>query len=119
MPREFRRITFSYEELPEALNSCGAKVSKKLSKGSITSVISKMIDGSFFYSFQLFDAPSAKETHVDIPEHDVTEALISYCLERGIPLPRALNKTVRNVNQDLCLDFLVGEAETRDNLSSD
>ncbi|MED5395785.1 MAG: hypothetical protein VX990_03675, partial [Pseudomonadota bacterium] len=55
MPREFRRITFSYEELPEALNSCGAKVSKKLSKGSITSVISKMIDGSFFYSFQLFD----------------------------------------------------------------
>jgi len=119
MPREFRRMTFSYEELPEALNSCGSKVSKKLSKGSITSVVSKMIDGSFFYSFQLFDAPSAKESHVDIPEHDVTKALVSYCLERGIPLPRALNKTVRIVNQDLCLDFLVGEAEMRDNLSSD
>ncbi len=38
--------------------------------------------------------------------------MVNYCLSNSIPLPREAEKSARLVDQHLCLDIFIGEAQT-------
>jgi hypothetical protein len=111
MPGEFRRLTFQYSELNEALESCGNELANKLLGGSMTAIESRVIDGTFHYDIEIFDASKGKKRHAIIPESEIHDALIDFCMQHHIPLPRDSIKTIRLVGGQICLDVLVGEAE--------
>ncbi len=112
MTTEFRRLTFSFDELPEILETCGNKRIDKVPGGSVGEVEAKTVDGEFYYSIKFFDASNDKENSIDIREKDAHQALIDYCKKRKIPIPKDSLKTVRVVNSYLCMDILLGKAET-------
>ncbi len=111
MPAEFRRLTFNHPELPEAMETCGEKLAKEFQRGLVVAMATETIDGAFHFSFEIFDASKGKARHASVPETDVQDALIDYCVKRRIPMPRDSQKSVRTVNGKLCLDIQIGVAE--------
>ncbi len=112
MTQEFRRLTFSFNELPEILETCGDKSIGKLPGGSVTEVEAKTVGSEFYYSIKFFDASNGKENSIDIGDEDAHQALIDYCRMQKIPIPKDALKTVRVVNGCLCMDILIGKAES-------
>ncbi len=112
MPNEFRRLTFGLDELPAALKDRGDANIEALSKGNVVSVASKSIGGGFVYALTVIESGGGRVTTLDLPETEVREGLLSYCVGHRIPIPRAALKTVRLVDGKLCVDMLIGAAET-------
>ncbi len=112
MTKEFRRLTFSFDDLPEILKACDNGRTDKVPDGSVSEVEAKRVDGEFYYSIKFLDASNGKKSSIDISEKDAHQALVDYCRMRKIPIPRDSLKTVRVVNNYLCMDILIGKAET-------
>ena len=111
MPAEFRRLTFHYQELPEAMETCGDKLAREFDHGSVAAIATETIDGDFHYSFEIFDAAKGKARRASVPESVVQDALVEFCGKLRIPLPRDSQKIVRTINGKLCLDIQIGVAE--------
>ena len=53
---------------------------------------------------------SRKARKTGVPEDEVKSAMIEFCIRERIPLPRGAEKTIRVVDNRICLDVDIGEA---------
>jgi len=104
---EFRRITFTNVELRSALEIYLARNNDSVPNGDISSIKPTRKSNDFFYELTLFDLAKQKGKSLLVEQRDSVEALIEYCIESGIALPRAARKETRDVDNQLCLEIFL------------
>jgi len=109
MPDEFRRVTFKNNETRDAIKAGPVQAVPKVPVGDITSVSSLRKDNSDLVEFVFFDFDKKKNGSVQVDESVVKLAIIEFCLSMKIPLPRQSEKTLRIVDDKVCLDIFMGE----------
>ena len=102
MPREIRHIMFSIEELELALKSYNRIEKKKLYHGTLTGC---QIEPGKGISFTLAEDQEAVGTKTkNVLEFSVLlEPLVRFCIENNIVLPRASNKIVGALKDEVYL----------------
>ena len=111
MPTEFRRLTFQMTELREAIRDTPQNPVDPRS-GDISSITTVRDGREFQYELNFFNVSRQKQTDIHLSEEDAEAAMVNYCLSNSIPLPREAEKSARLVDQHLCLDIFIGEAQT-------
>ena len=107
MATEFRRITFSQQELRGALDKSSIKSLTRVPPGDIVAVNSARKNSGIIYEFDLFDFKKKKSQSLAIAEKDAHELLVELCIRSHIVLPKIANKSVRAVDSRLCLDMVI------------
>ena len=75
--------------------------------GEITSIKSTRRKGDIFHELTLFDYSKQKESSMLIEQGEIETALIDYCTEAGIPLPKLARKGIRHVYDQICLELFL------------
>lgn len=96
MPDEFRFLVFSPDEAVDALWSHARSVGRQLPPGRALGA--EPLGETTVNGRLSVDDGSGTPTIVPFDSADVLEALIAYCLDRGIPLPRVSEKTLERVH---------------------
>ena len=103
MPRELRKVIFSRNELQAALVSYLLYSGRSMPNRPIDRL--EIGEGLAFATifFQSSDASEAKKW--SLSQEEVAAALIRYCGQFSIPLPRAARKRLQMDNDSLALIF--------------
>jgi hypothetical protein len=108
VPRERRQIIFSEAELYEALVGYNRVAAMPAFRGDPFSIVIGK-EPSITVSCRVYDYRGDwKEETERLPGEFVREALIRFCLENNIGLPRSGVKRILAVDQEICL-FVVLE----------
>jgi hypothetical protein len=107
VPTEFRRITFSHEELRHALGEYQASKNNSMPSGDINSIKSTLESQDIVYEVTLFDYSKRKESSLMVKRSDSLDALIDHCLDTGIALPRLARKETRDIENRMCLEIFL------------
>jgi hypothetical protein len=111
MPTEIRHLTFSHDEVLEALVNYNKMAREKLAAGSIVGWQLVQL-GDWFANVSIRERDrDDPQTMVFKPEV-VAAALIRYCVVKGIPLPRRGDKSIAPVGDNLCLTIRIGPGGT-------
>ena len=111
MPQEYRRITFSNEELHSALLSHVDAKAVIMALGKIQAVSIEQ-DRPQVVTIYCGFGKSDKNV-VDIPTNIVAKAMISYCSEKKIPLSRSAYTSLAVDGNCLSLIKTISEQEER------
>lgn len=111
MPIEIRKIAFSPAELTEALDHFAKATHHAMPPGKITAC---EVDSKSALSVMVTVQHMAEgSTHaVPFDNSSVAAALIRYCIERKIPVPKAATKSVEAEGPSVALILTLG-AKTR------
>jgi len=104
MATEFRRITFSHNELRLAVDN--HQSSKNIPAGEISIIRSKRHMGQNGYEIESFDLKRKKIQQYFLDEENALELLIQSCIQAQIALPKIARKIVREIDSHLCLDLI-------------
>ena len=102
MPTEIRRLVFTNDELQTALSSAATKTKKTLPIGSITSAAFKRF-GETEVQVEFYDNRENQSTTATFDSSFVGSALIFYCVNEHIPIPRAAAKSLDISGNNLSL----------------
>lgn len=105
MASEFRRILFTHAEIKQALEQSGRDSVVNLPAGDVTGVKSSREDNEFFFEFEFFDFTKQKSDMLTVPTAEIREVLIEFCISSSIALPRAAEKSVRELETRLSLEM--------------
>ena len=94
MPTEIRRLVFTNDELQSALSSAATKSNRTLPMGSITSAAFKRF-GETEVQVEFYDTRDNQSTTATFDSSFVGSALIFYCVDEHIPIPRAAARPMR------------------------
>lgn len=103
MPREMRMLVFSEDELRTALVDEWVRTARPMPRMRVESVELDARDKAAILHFRTQDGDVARQRYVAPTE--VAAALIRYCLQRSIPLPRYARKHLKIENGALALVF--------------
>ena len=107
MPSEMRIIVFSPEEVLEAIEGFDAHADKRLFRGkAIDCHVRK--NPKVHAVLEVERAGGEEMDTVDLNASQLAAALISYCRERRIPLPRNAKKELDVIDDQLVLRLEVG-----------
>lgn len=104
MPKEFRQIFFSQEELTEAVIAHNRIEEDKVLYGDLASCVLGE-DLIIRVECRIRDGDTLRSLTVNLTEDFTREALIRYCLENNIPIPRSGSKQLRLVEDEACLEI--------------
>ncbi len=107
MPSEHRQIVFGKNELNEAISAYRESQGDDLPEGRVTACSVDAHKRIAVMIAFLKDGES-KPTVAEIPASTVAAALISYCMGKGIPIPRQSHKTVQQLGDNIALVIRVG-----------
>ncbi|MDP7667349.1 MAG: hypothetical protein QF738_04725, partial [Rhodospirillales bacterium] len=110
MPTEYRRLKFTGAELRDALQAQSGTKKSRLPAGDIVALLAARRNNRFEIDLEIIELSSRKTRKAGIPEDVVKSAMIEFCIREGIPLPRGAEKTLRIVDDRICLDVDIGEA---------
>ena len=110
MPTEYRRLKFTGAELRDALEAGSGTKKKRLPAGDIVALSAARRNNRFEIDLEVIDLSSRKARKTGVPEDEVKSAMIEFCIRERIPLPRGAEKTIRVVDNRICLDVDIGEA---------
>ena len=110
MPTEYRRLKFTGAELRDALQAQSGTKKSRLPAGDIVALLAARRNNRFEIDLEIIELSSRKTRKAGIPENVVKSAMIEFCIREGIPLPRGAEKTLRIVDDRICLDVDIGEA---------
>lgn len=96
MPDEFRFLVFSPAEAAEALAAYARAGGRKLPAGR--PVAARPDAGDAPGGRLLIEAAKDAPAEVAFTANDVLDALVRYCIGRGIPLPLASEKTLERLH---------------------
>jgi len=106
MPIDVRTITFSEQELREALFGFCRATGRKVPTAGLPP-LRIALDGDS----SVVAASDGAAASVKFVEHEIAAAAIMYCLKNGIPLPRKAKKSLRPSDDGgISLAFTVGRA---------
>ena len=106
MTRELRRITLSAQELTEAVGGYRKVDNKFLPPGKICEVAATPEHVTTKIEMKYVDSVHVLE--FNIPYSKLTDVLINFCVERGIPVPRVGKKAAVLVETEVALEINVG-----------
>lgn len=106
MTRELRRITLSAQELTEAVGGYRKVDNKFLPPGKICEVAATAEHVTTKIEMKYVDSVHVLE--FNIPYVKLTDVLINFCVERGIPVPRVGKKSAVLVESEVALEINVG-----------
>lgn len=110
MPMEHRRVVFSRAELRAALDTLRGRLRRAaLPEGDIVSLLPVHKRGQYFVAFNVRDHANDRNRMVEIAEDDVQEALVEHCVRIRTPLPRKSMKSLRVIDDTVCIDISIGE----------
>ncbi|MDP6604082.1 MAG: hypothetical protein QGG17_07805 [Rhodospirillales bacterium] len=110
MPMEYRRLRFTGAELRDALETQSGTKKSRLPAGDIVALSTARRKNRFEIDLVVIELASRKARRTGVPEDVVKSALIEFCIRERIPLPRNAEKTLRIVDDRICLDVNIGEA---------
>ncbi len=135
MPREIRRIIFTQDEATEALSNYGNKFNMTFPSGKVIKVnfgASTEYDQHPMKSFQstlhrqynieqkprativtFFDSTTLEHKYFNLTADFISSALIEYCIEHKIMLPKAARKTLDIAEFNLVLDIMPEQNDPR------
>lgn len=108
MPREFRRLTFSTHELAEAMTGYDRLARRLPRKSRIVRI--DVVEAPAFgmrVGYTAGDAALLESVMLDAAE--VGAALVLYCLDHGIPIPKGSTRTVVAGRGEVALCFYLNE----------
>lgn len=108
MTKEFRRITFSKKTLRKAIDSYLATTGNAIPVGDIVSIKSAREGANFRFELELFDYADKKNRKSQLPEPEIFEALIQYCIANKVVLPKDSRKSIRLIDGNLSMDIFMG-----------
>ena len=106
MPKEFRQIFFSHEELTHAVVAHNRIAEEKVLYGDLAACTLGE-DLIIRAECQIRDGGTVRSLQVTLTEDFTREALIRYCLENNIPIPRSGSKQLRLVDDEACLEISI------------
>jgi len=109
MPTEYRRLKFTGAELRDPLETEAGTKKKRLPAGDIVALSAARRNNRFGIDLKVVELSSRKARTTGIPEDVVKSAVIEFCIRERIPLPRNAEKTLRIVDNRICLDVDIGE----------
>jgi len=103
MPTEVRRLVFSGTEFYAALDQYLSRTGATLPLGSIVQVHTDTIHDTVTIDIRL---NGSTETHaINLSARQVGGALISYCINNQIPLPRGFSKSLIITGDNVALEM--------------
>ncbi|MCG8354198.1 MAG: hypothetical protein MI920_01380 [Kiloniellales bacterium] len=102
MPTEVRRLTFSQDEIIDAL--AAGKIEPAAASGGPLSIVSRE-DGAPMVAF----GSEAGEKCRNLETSVLGAALIKYCLDQGIPIPRNASRSLALHKGELALYLHIDE----------
>ena len=108
MPVEQRLILFEEDETVTALSSANRMAEKPFVSGDIISY--EIVDNNqVTVRAKLADTIGEKEVEYVVPPEVLLEALIRFCIENNIRLPREGKKSIRYVNGRVAMNIRMGD----------
>lgn len=108
MPREFRRLSFSADEVREAIVRFD-RVARRLPRKSRIVRIDVVDQPAFGLRLGCVERDEALLQDVALDAAEVGAALVLYCLDHGIPIPKASTRTVAAVKDGIALCLYIDE----------
>ena len=112
MPTEFRRITFSNQELREAIVLYNSKSIEKLPEGEILHC-EVLNEDKVYVRIVIQTHISENEKIIKLEPTYVGAILINYCKIKSIPLPKCSEKSLQITGDNIALQINVGVAEKK------
>jgi len=103
MPTEVRRLVFSNAELYAALDKYLSRTGTSLPLGSIVRIHTDTVHDTV--TIDICHSNSAQTDAVSLPARQVGGALISYCINNDIPLPRGFSKSLIIAGDNIALEI--------------
>lgn len=113
MPTEYRRIVFPNRELRQALLAYETDAGHAVPPGEIVA-LAVLDSPAAVVRITLLDAAQNITYSADFTTAHVAEALIRYCLDTRVPLPRDSRKSLRLMGDNLALDIVMRERNLLD-----
>ncbi len=102
--QELRRIVFSQDELRQALHGQRIDGRVVLPVGAIQSA--SFLEGSDAnVMLRIYDEQSDKHHEIVLPNAFVAAALMGFCIQSKVPLPRSARKSIAIAGQNIALDL--------------
>jgi len=112
MPTELRRLVFSSDELAEALTSYSRASGPVLPDGDI--VHCRIIDGDeLAINVKVLPDLGGEVQTVRIGSELLGSALIRFCQDRRIPVPRHAEKTLQAIGQNVAMTLTIAARTQR------
>jgi hypothetical protein len=107
MPTELRQLIFSRDELAEAIANYNGAATNGVPAGRI--MFCKVTQNSGIFVTVKIVPEGETEVHtVHLDKNTVGAALMKYCLDKNIPMPKKASKTLQaigdNIAMSLCID---------------
>jgi len=103
MPTEVRRLVFSNAELYVALDQYLSRTGTSLPLGSIAQIHTDTIQDTV--TIDIRHSGNAQTDAVKLPARQIGGALISYCINNQIPLPRGFSKSLIIAGDNVALEM--------------
>ena len=109
--QELRRIVFSQDELRQALHAQRMDGKVVLPIGIIQSA--SFLEGSDAnVMLHIYDEQHDQRHEIVLPNAFVAAALMGFCIQRKVPLPRNARKSIAIAGQNIALEFIYGGPHT-------
>lgn len=113
MPTEYRRVVFPNRELRQALVQYGDPNGAQFPPGEIISVTLPEGVGDTVQVTVLDTARNITFT-ADFPVARIAAALINFCIQNKVPIPKKGRKSLRLMGDNLALDIVMRERNLLD-----
>lgn len=102
MQTEIRRLVFSTDELVEALYAYSESSSEKIPEGNVISC-KAVDDDKTAVALEIENRPTQESYHVNLRHEFVGAALLGYCFDKKIPVPRDSEKSLQISGDNIAL----------------
>ena len=113
MPTELRRLVFSKQELVEAIDSHNRNAAEKLPPGSVASCEVRKEEDNISAAIEITDQQSGETQQVELNAAYLGAALLRFCIDKKIPLPRQSAKSLQVVGDNIALNITKGLVERK------
>lgn len=113
MPTEYRRVVFPNQELREALIGYQGDGGQDMPPGDIVAVT--LLDSpANTVRITLVSTSEGASYTADYNAAHIAAALIRYCIEHKVPIPKHSRKSLRLMGDNLALDIVIRERNLMD-----
>jgi hypothetical protein len=106
MPSEFRQILFSNNELIEALYEYNQAAEVKLPQGTIVSC-TPVAEAKVAVRLELANQASGETQVASLAPELVAAALLRYCIQHRIPMPKGAAKSIQAHGAEISLNVRI------------
>lgn len=108
MPTEYRRVVFTNQELMQALMAYQSEADQPVPAGDIIAV-NILESPASTVRITLLDTIEGATFTADFAASHIAAALIRFCIEHKVPIPKNSRKSLRLMADNIALDIVLRE----------